>query len=256
VRRDYLRGIAAAFDDCRVGLVTHPVAGVGERTLGALFDNLTLCGSIASGVVSAKRIAGKDVVVGKSMAFRRADLRAIGGFERLKDVLAEDFLSGRIVVRELGKTVALCRQPIFNVTRSQRVPAFFARYLRWSIMQRKIVGTPAYLTQILLNPVPLALAALIASPERATAVAFAAITLVRCALHDATARSLRGRGYVARVVLAPIGDLLLACAWACAIFREEIDWRGNRLAVRAGTRLEPVHDVSASALALSGTGAP
>jgi ceramide glucosyltransferase len=136
VRRTYLRGIAAAFDDCRVGLVTHPVAGIGEQTLGALFDNLTLCGCIAAGVVSAKRIAGKDLVVGKSMAIRRPDLRAMGGFERLKDVLAEDFLSGRIVTQELRKRVVLAAEPVFNLSRSQCVPAFLSRYLRWSVMQR------------------------------------------------------------------------------------------------------------------------
>ena len=32
--------VAAALDDPEVGLVTHPVAGIGERTLGSLFDNL------------------------------------------------------------------------------------------------------------------------------------------------------------------------------------------------------------------------
>lgn len=47
VRRDYLRGIAAAFDDPRVALATHPVAGIGERSAGALFDNMAMCGSVA-----------------------------------------------------------------------------------------------------------------------------------------------------------------------------------------------------------------
>jgi ceramide glucosyltransferase len=64
VRRDYLQGIAAEFDDERVALVTHPVAGFGERSAGALFDNLQMCGAIAPGIVAASRIAGKPLVVG------------------------------------------------------------------------------------------------------------------------------------------------------------------------------------------------
>ncbi len=240
VGRDYLRGIAAAFDDPQTGLVTHPVAGIGERDLGALFDNLTLCGSVAAGIVSARRVAGQDLVVGKSMALRRCDLRAMGGFERLKDVLAEDFLCGRIVVDELGKKVALLQQPVFNVCRRQCTAAFFARYLRWSVMQRKAVGNAAYAAQILLNPVALAAAAALVSPGRTTISAFCVAAAVRACLHQSSARALRGRGFSSFILLAPLADLLLACAWACGLFRSEITWRGNRLAVREGTRLEAV----------------
>jgi len=245
VGRDYLRGIAAAMDDPQVALVTHPVAGVGERSAGALFDNVTLCGSIAAGVISAKRIAGKDLVVGKSMAIRRRDLRAMGGFERLKDVLAEDFLSGRIVIRELGRKVALAAQPVFNVSRSQCVAAFFSRYLRWSVMQRKAVGNVPYAAQILLNPVALAAAAVLAAPGRPALLAFAFVSLLRTALHENSARALRGRGYSAFCLLVPLADLLVACAWAFALVRSEIRWRGNRLLVGRGTRLAPVLDAVA-----------
>ena len=240
VRRDYLRGIAAAFDDVRCGLVTHPVAGIGERTLGALFDNLTMCGSVAAGVASVKRIAGVDLVVGKSMALRRIDLRAIGGFERLKDVLAEDFLAGRIVTRELGKRIALASQPVFRLSRSQCVPAFLSRYLRWSVMQRKAVGNCAYAAQILLNPVAFATAAVLASPGRWTALGFCAVALARSGLHECSAKALRNRGFSLFSLFAPLADVLLAFVWAAGLVRSTIEWRGHRLAVRERTRLEPV----------------
>ncbi len=240
VARAYLRGIAAAFEDPQVGLVTHPVAGIGERNLGALLDNLTLCGSVAAGVVSARRLARKDLVVGKSMALRRSDLRAMGGFERLKDVLAEDFLCGRIVTAELGKKVALLPEPVFNVCRAQCVTAFFSRYQRWSVMQRKAVGNATYAAQVLLNPVALAAAAVLAAPGQTTASAFCLAAVVRACLHESSARALRGRGFSTSALLAPLADLLLGCAWASGFFRSEITWRGNRLAVREGTRLEPV----------------
>ena len=240
VRRDYLKVIAAAFDDARVGLVTHPVAGAGERSAGALFDNTLMCGATTPGIIGAKCVAGRDLVVGKSMALRRGDLRALGGFERLKDVLAEDFLSGRLVTRELGKRVVLASSPVINVVRSQGMGAFFSRYLRWSVMQRKAVGTPAYAAQILLNPVALALAALAASPSAAAGFAFAGVWIARAALHESSARALRGRGLAAFCLLSPAADLLLGAAWAAGLWRDEICWRGNRLRVCAGTRLEPV----------------
>lgn len=86
----------------------------------------------------------------------------------------------------------------------------------------------------------LALAALIALPGWQTLAAFALISLLRAGLHDSCARSLRGRGYSLLCLGAVLSDLLVATAWAAAFTRSEIDWRGNRLRVCAGTRLEAV----------------
>jgi hypothetical protein len=41
-------------------------------------------------------------------------------------------------------------------------------------------------------------------------------------------------------LLVPLSDLLVAGTWAVGLMRNEINWRGNRFAVREGTRLEPV----------------
>src|SRR5262249_53909529 len=83
VARNYLREIAAHLSDSKVGLVTHPLAGIGERRLGAQMDNLHLTAVIGPGVVAAKQVIGTDFVVAKSLALRRSDLRAFGGFEAI-----------------------------------------------------------------------------------------------------------------------------------------------------------------------------
>ena len=107
VQPDYLDDIAAHLEDPSVGLVTHPLVGDGEAEsdarLGAIADNLHLTGVITPGVVAAKLLAHKDYVIGKSMAMRRADLEALGGFEAVKNVLAEDFVLGRAVDRTAGQ---------------------------------------------------------------------------------------------------------------------------------------------------------
>ena len=79
VEPGYLAEIAARLEDPEVGLVTHLIAGVGERSEGALLENLHLAGGVATGIAAAKAIAGRDVVMGKSMALRREDLDAMGG---------------------------------------------------------------------------------------------------------------------------------------------------------------------------------
>src|SRR2546430_415836 len=129
--------IAAPLEDPRVGLVTHPIAGVAELRFGSLMDNLHLCGSVGAGMIGVKRIVGKDIVVGKSMALRKSDLAALGGFEAFADVLAEDYLFGQQVVRTLKKRVVVGRAPVHNISARRDARDFYRRYRRWSVMHRQ-----------------------------------------------------------------------------------------------------------------------
>ena len=234
----YLREIANHLRDERVGLVTHPVVGIGERSLGAVLENLHLAGSIGPGVVAAKLLAGRDVVVGKSMAFRRRDLEALGGFESAKDVLAEDYVLGVRVSRELGKHVAIGETPVENVNQHRSVSAFLSRYDRWCVMQRKIVGSPVYASQALLNPVALAVAGALADPGAASAALLAAACAAKVALDGAAARALRPGGFRPwQLALVPAKDLLFAWSFLRGFLRSTVEWRGHRLRVLAGSRL-------------------
>ena len=91
-----------------MGLVTHPLAGDGEAEsdarLGAIADNLHLTGVITPGVVAAKLL--------RRQGLRRSASRwrcaaptceALGGFESVKNVLAEDFVLGRAVAERAGQ---------------------------------------------------------------------------------------------------------------------------------------------------------
>src|SRR5262249_10243903 len=145
--------------------VTHALAGDGEdeadARLGAAADNLHLTGVITPGVVAAKAFAGKDYVIGKSMALRRGDLRALGGFESVKDVLAEDYVLGRAVADRLGKRVVLGRAIVRCVSVRRELGGFAQRYARWNVMQHQCAGLPAYVGLLLENPTLLAVAAVV-----------------------------------------------------------------------------------------------
>ncbi len=247
----YLREIAALLSDPEVGLVTHPIAGVGERSLGALMDNLQLAGGVSNAMAAAKRIAHQDLVVGKSMALRRGDLRALGGFESVADVLAEDYVLGRRVPRELGKRVEVARRPVLQLSSGRGVLDFWRRYRRWGVMQKSLVGPWVYFLQLLLNPVLLSLASALIDPSFACALGVAACWAAKAALDGAAGRALRAEPFrLVDLALVPFKDLVLGAAWASGLFADRIEWRGHRLRVGPGSVLSPVEpDAPAPAVA-------
>lgn len=231
--------LAALFDDEQVACVTNPVSGWGQRSLGALLDNLHLASSIGPGQIGAKRVAGKDLVVGKSMALRRSALKAIGGFEAFKDVLAEDYVIGT-QLRAQKLAVVVAQSPAVNVAIHRPVGSFIRRYLRWSVIHRTAVALPTYGAQALLNPWPLTLVALCLAPSKAMLVASALVLAAKALIDVSSARALTMRvGWKAAAVV-PLKDLILFVAWCNGLFQRTIEWRGNRLRVASGSRLVPV----------------
>jgi ceramide glucosyltransferase len=214
-------------------------------------DQLHLAGAVSPAIVAARRLAGRDVVVGKSMALRRRDLRAMGGFEAVKDVLAEDYVIGRMVSAVLGKRVAVGRRPVQNVSERRTLGEFAARYRRWGVLQRQAVGPLAYAAGVVLNPVLLATGAAALDRTLAALAGLAATCAVKTALDGAALRALHPAGFARwQLAIVPLKDLVHGASWAYALARRDVCWRGTRLRVHPGTRIEaPAHTVAPVATA-------
>ncbi|MFN7135033.1 MAG: glycosyltransferase, partial [Myxococcales bacterium] len=163
--------------------------------------------------------------------------------QAVKDVLAEDFVLGRRIAGELGKRVVVAGSAVLNVSERRSVSAFLDRYRRWAVMQHKAAGTAVYAAGALLQPVPLAAAALALRPSLPHAAVFAFVCLSKGLLDVLNVRKLvPGAAPLRAALWVPVKDLLFATAWAHGLFNDRIDWRGTQLVVLEGTWLAPLPD--------------
>jgi len=101
---------------------------------------------------------------------------------------------------------------------------------------------------VVLNPILLAAAGLAAARDARALCGFAAICAAKAGVDALNGRALRPRGFALRhLLLVPVKDLLFGAAFLHGFLSDEVEWRGHRLRVREGSRLEPV-DVEPSAV--------
>ncbi len=132
VPSDYLREGDRAARDTSVGLVTCLYRGAAAPTLGSRLEALGISTDFVPGVLSARFLEkGLHFGLGSTLAFRRRDLEAIGGFEPLLDYLADDYELGRRIAAT-GKRVELSAATVTTFLPAYTLRQFFQHQLRWS----------------------------------------------------------------------------------------------------------------------------
>ena len=98
---------------------------------------------------------GMKFALGPTIAARRETLARIGGFDAVKDFLAEDFVMGKLAA-ERGDGVILSSYVIEHRIGAQAFAANLQHRLRWNRSTRR--SRPwGYVGQVFTNPLPLAL---------------------------------------------------------------------------------------------------
>jgi ceramide glucosyltransferase len=234
---DYLANLGAEMADPEVGLVSNVIVGDGGRSLGAQCENLHLNTFVLGGVCIAD-LGNVPCVVGKSMLMRRSELARLGGFESLRDVLAEDYLLGQRY-HEAGFRVVLSCDPIRTENKHLTFTRFLARHARWAQLRRWCALGP-FFTEPLLYPTPWLAAPLLVHQELSVSgwACAAAAMLARIGSDGVLARSVTGRWpSLGALALIPVKDTLLLGVWVLAFCRRNVSWRGHQLRIGPGTRL-------------------
>src|SRR5258708_4915922 len=103
---DMLSRLAWEFADPRVGVATCPYRAVPGKGLWSTLEALGMNTQFLGGILVARMIEGMKFALGPTIAARKSVLDEMGGFDRLKDYLAEDFVMGKFA-DELGHRLPL-----------------------------------------------------------------------------------------------------------------------------------------------------
>jgi ceramide glucosyltransferase len=220
-----LATLAAEFADGRVGLATCPYRAVPGRGCWSRLEAIGLNTEFLGGVLVARMLDGMKFALGPAIAARRDVLARIGGFDRLKDYLAEDFVMGKLAAAS-GCGVILSSCVIEHHIGSQPWRANFRHRLRWCRSTRR--SRPwGYLGQLFTNPLPPALGLWAARPDWWPLAA--ATLLLRAAAAWATAGLVLADPLTrARWWLVPVQDLAGFVVWLAGFFGNTIVWRGRK----------------------------
>src|ERR1700716_1386434 len=210
-----LRNVAAEFQDVNLGVATCPYRAVPADSFWSRLEATGLNTDFLSGILVARMLEGMKFAVGGKIAARRRALDGIGGFERLKDYLAEDFVMGKFVA-DAGYSVILSSQVVEHCPGSSGLRQNAAHRLRWVRSTRR--SRPAgYIGQLFTMPLPLALILWIAQPG--WWVLAAATILMRAVAGWATAGLVLKDGLTAKLFwLVPLQDVLSLAMWVGGFF--------------------------------------
>jgi ceramide glucosyltransferase len=235
VEPDYLRRVLAPLNHPQIGLVTCLYRGVANETLGSRLESIGIGTDFCAGVLVAETVEnGIRFGLGSTLAFRRRDLQAIGGFEAIADYLADDYQLG-CRIAALGLKVHLSEVIVETFLPRYTLRGFVDHQLRWArtVRDSRFWG---YVGLGLTFGLPWAVLALILSRGAGWAWTLLAVTAaMRIAMAIAVGKFvLRDRPWGKLLTLIPLRDLFAVLLWLVSFAGHTVAWRGQSFRLQNG----------------------
>ena len=232
VTPELLRTAAAEFQASGMGVATCPYRAMPGASLWSRLEAIGMNADFLAGILVARMMEGMQFAVGPTIVARRSALESIGGIERMKDYLAEDFALGKFAA-EAGQGVILSSYVVEHHIGNSDFRGNVAHRLRWARSTRR--SRPlGYLGQALTMPLPWALAVCALNPAWWPALP-AALAIRAASAYAVSTRVLHARTNWA---LLPLEDLAACAFWFAGFFGSTIEWRGRRYRLHSDGRFE------------------
>ena len=229
---DFCHRLSDEFSSRSLGLVTCPYRAIAGDTIWSQLEAVGMNTDFHAGLLTAVMMEGTKFAVGPTIVARKSVLQALGGMQRVKDYLAEDYMLGRLAAG-LGCGVRLSSYVVEHRIGSERMLDNFVHRIRWARSSRR--SRPwGYVGQFFTHPFPISLGVFCLYPHDWGLLLF---TLL---LRGGTAWIVSKRILKTNVrwALLPIQDLLGFGFWIAGFFGKSIQWRGQRYTLKRDGTIE------------------
>ena len=239
VDKDYLAEIIKYMEDPNVGLVSNLIRGIDSRTIGALLENLHLNSFVIGNVALLTTFFKIPVVVGKSMLIRKKQFEEIGGFDVVKNVLAEDYVIGERMHKK-GARIITSGHVINAVNHSRTMKQFLKRHARWGNLRWKL-GVIGYVAEIISNAVFIACLSLVVLGPTPRSIALAVAVFFLKIMGDyALGKRIRSAHRCFHYCISPFKDIIIGFIWFVPFISRTVMWRRHKYKITKGSVLVPL----------------
>ncbi|HVN18969.1 MAG TPA: bacteriohopanetetrol glucosamine biosynthesis glycosyltransferase HpnI [Dongiaceae bacterium] len=235
VQSDYLKKVVTPLQNEKVGLVTCLYRGVAADSLGSRVESLGISTDFCPSVLVARLLEkGLSFGLGSTLAFRRTELREIGGFSAIIDFLADDYELGRRIAK-LGLEVVLSDTIVQTYLPPYRFRDFVAHQIRWArgVRDARLAGYIGLASTFGLFWSLLNLGVARGVPWAWGVFGLVLVLRFLVAL-GVGKKVLRDRQVLPNLWLLPVRDLIAVAVWITSFFGHTVTWRGDRFQLRNG----------------------
>jgi len=233
---DHLATVVAALMRPGVGVATCLYVGIPDAGLWSRLGAMGVNHGFLPSVLVAQALGRDDGCFGATIALRRATLDSFGGFESLREQLADDYLLGA-AVRAQGQRIGLARCLPQTVVHEPDLATLFAHEVRWGRTLASIEG-PGYIASLITLPVPFALLGFISGSGFADLATLAAAVIGRMWAVRSEESSLGIEPQPVWQVVAR--DVLSFAVQVVALAGRTVHWRGKRYRIGRRGTLVPI----------------
>ncbi|HEV7617711.1 MAG TPA: bacteriohopanetetrol glucosamine biosynthesis glycosyltransferase HpnI [Burkholderiaceae bacterium] len=234
VRPDYLARVSAPLADPAVGIVTCLYRGRSLDTFWTRLGVLFIDTWFAPSVRVASAFGGSAFGFGATIALRADTLASLGGFQAIRNRLADDFWLGQLA-RDRGLATVISEVCVTTDVTENDFPSMWSRERRWMQTIRG-VNPLGYTFTFVTFTFPLLVAGLCLAPTLWNWSCALLGMAARLGLHlRKPAADLPAPGYA---YYAPLRDCLLLLIWFSAFLGTTTRWREQT--VRIDDPAEPI----------------
>jgi ceramide glucosyltransferase len=237
VDKDYLRRIVTEFQSgSKTGIVTSLYKISSPESIGSALESLSIALDFIPSVLVARRLEGVTFGLGASILVSKEALRDIGGFDALRDYIADDYQLGFRLWKKGYKNI-ISRHVIENRVGPMSIASHLTHQLRWARTYR--ASRPGgFLGYGITHIFAFALLLLCVRPTAGSAVTAGLVLALRYAIALVLYRKvINTKKWLKCLFLIPIKDILGFLFWLWSFAGSKVHWRGICYRITRGGKM-------------------